>query len=590
MAVESVFTEGILYWHDFCILSSMSIFEGLNVATRGLAASQLGINVTGQNLTNAGTEGYSRKRIEQHAEWRRDGSFGQMGFGVEVYAINRIRNQFVDRMVNDEQSRYGFFTMKDAAYTRIENIFNETNTDHALNTLLNNFWNGWADLHNNPESIGARETLRSTTESLVTQFHSVMTQLSMYKDTINNEIEARVMKINQLTASIHTCNILISESEGPLKYNANDTRDQRDKLLQELALLVDVDYFEDERGVLNVSTSGHTLVSPAKNHLLLIERSLQQADDGSEYARVDVSFELTGKPFNSKSGELRALIDIRDIDIPKYEKSVNEVARTLITEVNKIHNSGYGLLGSTHIEFFDSDPRNFNASNISLAQAIKNDVNDIAAATGGLVRTAEVSFSTTAALALPGDAEVLSFANLGDDRFRYLVKNSFEIRDINGDLLQEGKDYDVDYNAATITFKYSAIDNPFAAGPLDVNIVFKHHDSGFSGPGDGSNALLISQLRDKALMQGDVFGNDTQTINQFYSGMLGRLGAEHNEATSSLETRSLALFHLKERQDEIMGVDMNEEIASLIQYQHTYQASARYLTTLTTMLDTLLNM
>jgi flagellar hook-associated protein 1 FlgK len=575
----------------------MSIFEGLNVATRGLAASQLGINVTGQNLTNAKTEGYSRKRIEQSAEWRRDGSFGQMGFGVEVYAINRIRNQFVDRMVNDEQSRFGFYSIKNDAYARMENIFNETNTDHGLNSLLNEFWNGWADLHNNPESAGARETLRSKAESLVTQFHSVMNQLNVYRSSVNDEIEARVIKINRLTADIHTCNILISESEGPLKHNANDTRDQRDRLLQELAQLVEVEYFEDEHGILNVSSNGHTIVTPAKNHELLIEHSIQQLDDGSQYPRVDVSYALGGDPFNSRLGELKALMDIRDIEIPRYEKAVNDIARTLIAEVNKIHTSGYGLLGTTHVDFFDNDPIAFNASKIRLAEAIKQDVNFIAAATGGIIRTAEVSHDMLGTLANPGDREMLDLASLGDDRYRYLVKNSFEIRvpDPNDPsktiLLQEGKDYDVDYNSATIIFKYSALDNPFAAGPIaGIDIVFKHHDSGFSGPGDGSNALLLSQLRDKTLMEGDFFGRDTQTINQFYSSMLGRLGSDRNDATASYETRSLALFHLKERQDEIMGVDMNEEIASLIQYQHTYQASARYLTTLTTMLDTLLNM
>ncbi len=133
----------------------MSLFEGLNVATRGLSAAQLAINVTGQNITNAGTEGYARKRIEQAADYRRDGSHGQMGFGVEVYSINRIRDQFIDRLVNDEYTRHGYYTAKNNAFDRIESVFHEP-SEEALNTLLNNFWNGWADVANNPDSAGAR--------------------------------------------------------------------------------------------------------------------------------------------------------------------------------------------------------------------------------------------------------------------------------------------------------------------------------------------------------------------------------------------------------------------------------------------------
>jgi flagellar hook-associated protein 1 FlgK len=91
-------------------------------------------------------------------------------------------------------------------------------------------------------------------------------------------------------------------------------------------------------------------------------------------------------------------------------------------------------------------------------------------------------------------------------------------------------------------------------------------------------------------MQGDVFGNSTQTMNQFYSGMLGRLGVERNDAAAGLSNRTDALKQLTTRQNEVMGVNLDEEIANLIQYQHTYQASARFLTTINTMLETLLNM
>jgi flagellar hook-associated protein 1 FlgK len=645
----------------------MSLFESLNVATRGLTSSQLAINVTGQNITNAHTEGYSRKRIEQAAEWRRDGSYGQMGFGVEVYSINRVRDQFIDRLVNEESTRYGYYSIKDSSYARIEDIFAEPR-EFALNSLLNAFWNGWADVANNPESAGAREALRSTTESLVTQFHSVTTQLRSYKETINDEIEARVHKINEIAAGIHRCNVIISGSEGAIGNKANDTRDQRDLLLQQLAQLVDVDYFEDDHGILNVSTNGQMLVSAARNHELVMRRTELTEKDGYQYSRVEVSFALTGTAFEPKQGELRALMDVRDVDIPKYENYINELAKGLITEVNKIHQDGYTLSGLTFIDFFDSEPQNLNAANIKLGQAIKNDINNIAAGTGGKRKSVDDSLkydhqtvksdyanlnnirlydnyssltifdnstepptplvegtdydigtgpdrlltfntSITGPITIettydnsayvvphlePGAVayDVLDLKSINEN-YRFIYKDSLEISVINdyGNKvpLQEGKDYDVDYNTGIITFKYSAT-NAFDKLGTQVYINFDYHETGYGGPGDGDNALLLSQLRNKLLMQGDVFGNSTQTINQFYSGMLGRLGVERNDAAAGLETRAFALQQLMTRQDEVMGVNLDEEIADLIRYQHTYQASARFLTTVNTMLETLLNM
>jgi flagellar hook-associated protein 1 len=593
-----------------------SLFEGLNIATRGLSASQLGINVTGQNITNAGTEGYSRKRIEQSADWRRDGSYGQMGFGVEVYSINRVRDQFIDRLVNDESTRYGYYSVKDASYARIEDIFNESGASRsALNSLLNDFWNGWDDVSKNPESAGARETLRSTSESLVTQFHYLTTQLRSYKDTINDEIEARVNKINELTAGIYRCNMAIAAAENKIGNKANDTRDQRDKMLQDLAQIIDVDYYEDEHGVITVSSNGQLLVSPAKNHELIVSRQEFTERDGHQYAKVEVRLDLTGTEFLPKQGEMRALMDVRDVDIPKYENYVNDLAKSLIAEVNKVHQTGYALSGLSFIDFFDADPNNFSAANIKLGQAIKDDINNIAAGIGGKIinidsmtvnapstppsATDPIPALTISYTSIPPQALSLHMQDLQPPttadgasypQFRHICKGTLTI-EIDGVALKEGLDYYVDYQNAEIIFNDDA-DGKIAEAAMNgtLKLTFDYNATGYAGPGDGDNALLLSQLRNSLVMQGDVFGKSTQTINQFYSGMLGQLGTERNAAGAGLNTRAFALQQLMIRQNEVMGVNLDEEIASLIQYQHTYQASARYLTTINTMLETLLNM
>jgi flagellar hook-associated protein 1 FlgK len=617
-------------WHGFCMLASMSLFEGLNIATRGLAAAQLGLNVTGQNVTNAGTEGYSRKRIEQSAAYKKDGSFGQMGFGVEVYSINRIRDQFIDRLVNQESTRYGFYEMKSRAFTRIEDIFGEQHEHKALNDLLNDFWNGWADLADNPESLGAREAMRFNAQTLAGQFNYLATQLRDYKDIINDEIEDRVKKINQITEGIYRCNMVIASSENTLGNKANDTRDQRDALLQELASLVDVDYFEDEQGILNVSSGGGLLVSAARNHELVANRINMTQQDGYQFARVEVSFASSRKAFEPKSGELRALMDTRDVHIPAYQNYIDDIARTLITEVNKIHQGGYGLaadgkVGLSFMEFFSSDPNHFSAANIQISTAVKESVNNIAAGLGGtLVDVLRLTndpdkvppdFTLTVDTAYqyaqdePYRSVPIFLQNMNhpdSGKFTFLQKGSLviEVRDPNipadslaSRRLVEGQDYVVDYSNGKITFIDNALSqilgDPNATPPTEpmtVEISFKYAENGYAGPGDGQNALLLSQLRDQTVMTGDFFGKNTQTMNQFYAGTLGLLGAERNDADAGLDTRTYALAFLKERQQEVMGVEIDEEMTNLIKYQHSYTASARYLTTINTMLETLLNM
>jgi hypothetical protein len=275
---------------------------------------------------------------------------------------------------------------------------------------------------------------------------------------------------------------------------------------------------------------------------------------------------------------------------------------------------------------------------MQVSVAVKEDINNIAAGLGGsLVDVLRLTNGPTNAggnftlvwddeyaalhpnepprskpIYLPHDVD-----HPDSKKFSFLQKGSLiiEVRDpaVPGDSLAsrrliEGQDYIVDYSTGKITFTDNALSqilsnydadavnatpprDPYSlVTPKEIEISFKYAENGYAGPGDGQNALLLSQLRDQTVMTGDLFGKNTQTINQFYAGTLGLLGAERNDADAGLDTRTYALAFLKERQQEVMGVEIDEEMTNLIKYQHSYTASARYLTTINTMLETLLNM
>jgi flagellar hook-associated protein 1 FlgK len=123
-----------------------------------------------------------------------------------------------------------------------------------------------------------------------------------------------------------------------------------------------------------------------------------------------------------------------------------------------------------------------------------------------------------------------------------------------------------------------------------VDLNFKYNDAGFGGVGDGDNALNISGLRDANLTTPDSTGDNTQTIGEYYASFIGELGIERNAASSNLETSEFLLTQLKQRQDSIAGVSLDEELADLIKFENTYQAAAKYISTLDQMLEILLGL
>jgi len=556
----------------------MSLFEGLSIANRGLAASQLALNVTGQNISNANTEGYSRKRLALSADYRTDGSYGQMGFGVDVRYIERVRNTFIDRQMVTQKSAQGYTEDMDFALERLENIHQEP-SDTGLASALDNFWNSWSDVSNNPADKSSREALKSTTEVLTERFHYTANEISSYKNSINEQISDYTTQINNLASQISDLNQTIASAEGTVTDQANDSRDQRDLLLQELSTIVKISYVEDPSGAVSVTSGGNMLVSPHKALPLEAARETVHTPDGETYSNYTIRYQGSEDTFKADGGRLKALFDIRDTVIPSYEKELNVVAKSLVESVNAVHKTGYNMNRMTGVEFFDEN--NVNASNISLSAAILDDSNNIAAGKGG-------NIVGVAGAALASDATNIADLTTVNTAYRNVAVGSVVLTDTaTGRVLEEGadKDYVVDYELGRIRI---INDGAYPAG-TNFNVDFKYNDSGFSGVGDGGNATDISLIRDKKAIDLDSAGNPTHTISEYYAGYIGRLGVERNQATSNLDTQKALVEQLSGQQESISGVNLDEEMSNMVRYQQTFQASARFLSTIKDMMDVLMN-
>ncbi|MCX7725286.1 MAG: flagellar hook-associated protein FlgK [Chitinispirillaceae bacterium] len=559
----------------------MSLFSVLHIGTRALSASQLAMNVASQNISNADVEGYSRKRLNLAADYRYDTAYGQMGMGVEVINIERMRSAFIDQQIQRQNQEVGYFKEIDYTLESIENIFTEPSDTGILN-YIDQFFDSWQNLSNNPSDISARTMVKTSAEILTNVFHNVANEIDRLRKTRSDEIEDRVAKVNAIAEEIFNLNNEIAIVEVG-NQNANDSRDKRDKLLKELAELIDIEVTENKLGQITVTTSGNILVSPAFVQKLEITTRLYQLRDGSEQTEVGIRFANSKNFYEPKSGQIKGLLDSRDIIIPEYQKKLDELALAIVQKVNELHIQGYTLSGFTGVAFFDETTTG--ARDIDLSPSIKSDVRNIAAASGGEAFAAAVNL-------LPAGRHNFGVNPIQLYRDPTAVPPVAAHNIVRGSVvvttgtvtLREGIDYHIDYLNGTIQMLHSGYDGE------DLSVRFDYRAGGFKGPGDNSNALAIAALRSELTMKPDILGEPTVTFAQFYSSFIGELGLARNSASSNLETRKFLVKQYEAHQDAIAGVSLDEEMANIIKYQHTYQAAAQIITVTGKMLDTLLNM
>ncbi|MBN1129518.1 MAG: flagellar hook-associated protein FlgK [Chitinispirillaceae bacterium] len=559
----------------------MSLFSILNIGTRALNASQLAMNVTGQNISNADVEGYSRKRLTLAADYRWDPGYGQMGMGVDVISIDRMRNAFIDEQIRRQNQEAGIFAEYNYSLEGIENILTEP-SDTGLLRYIDQFFDGWQNLSNNPSDISARTMVKTNAEILIDVFHNLSTEMRNLRQTRNEEISQRVNKINEISEKIYNLNLEIGAIEVTGNRKANDSRDKRDELVKELSTLIEISVVENERGQISVTTSGSILVSPVDFQKIETYTTSFRMPDGTQSTNIGIRFANSKSPYTPTKGQVKGLFDSRDIIIPEYQQKLDVLAIGLVNKVNELHLQGFTLHGYTGITFFDQDITG--ASDIALAPGIMADVKNIAAASGG--ESLPASTNTIAAGSHNfGTPPVQLYRDPAAGTpipARNIVQGTVIVS--NGSvLLQEGLDYHIDYVNGTIQMLHPGYD----ADALTVD--FQYRTNAFAGPGDNSNAIAIAKLRSELTMNPDAIGNPTATFTEYYSSLIGRLGLNRNAAQSNLDTRMFLVRQYEAQQDAVAGVSLDEEMANMVKYQHTYQAAAHLISVTDEMLDVLMN-
>ncbi len=350
-----------------------NIYGILQLAGNALMTHQQAINVTGNNIANVNTPGYSRQRLILAASVIPYTALGPIGNGVEAVEVERIYDRFIGVQINNESQSLGRWEAQKQILESIEVVFNES-FGTGLSEAMNEFWNAWQDLSMNPSGQTEREVLISISENLATIFNQKYAELESSQQGIDANIKGAVGEVNQLVAQIADLNqkIIDTETNGS---TANEYRDQRDLVLKELSELIDINSFEDANGAVKVTLSGGLTLVDGTSHRSLstqINSSTGLVDVlwvGSDGNTVDITNSISG-------GKLSGWLEVRDVTIPDYISRLNDLASTLMQEVNAVHSSGFGLDGSTGYDFFAGT----DASDMQINIDLVNDVNLIAAA------------------------------------------------------------------------------------------------------------------------------------------------------------------------------------------------------------------
>ena len=324
-----------------------SLFE---IARSALTTTQLQLTVAGHNVANVNTEGYSRQQAILTERPPLNGQPGMVGTGVQATQIQRVVDQFINRQLTGIQQNLGNLNTTNRELSQVQRIFNST-SGQDINTLLNNFFAGMQDVATSPADTTPRSVLLQRAVLLTSSLNQAASDLAAQRLNLNQEIQQTVTEINGYAKQIADLNDKIVSAEA-IGQNANDLRDQRDLAINKLAQDVDISTIESANGSVSVfAARGQVLVQGNTTRDLAAVPALDNE------GLFDVGYNTGGTKALSissliSSGRLKGLLDVRDSIIPNVRQSLDRLAATLVNQVNQIHRQGYGLDGSTGLNFF----------------------------------------------------------------------------------------------------------------------------------------------------------------------------------------------------------------------------------------------
>ena len=633
----------------------MGGFTSLNTAVSGLRAAQTGLAVTGHNMSNSQIPGYARQRvIQKDFVYQTIGQspYGALkrGLGNDLNAVEQIRNEFLDITYRKYNSKLNFYTVKAIVGAEIESLLGEMQGSYNFQSVINDMWDSLQELSKNPAGIETRDKFLATCHSFITKANEVYNGLFQYQHRLNEQVRDMVKEINDLVAEINVLNKKIAGTEvtgngdGTVPedrfQNANDYRDARNLCLDRLSALIPIDYYEDAKGVINITVEGNQLLVQGNQNVLGLRYS------ASGYSFVEPVFtksktiltantppsEFTplfnyNKPFsayhNNDDGALKALMYTRGA-APAYWMGEDGIWLPLRWD----HDFAADRPAAADYDLGSADPKyvtdmiiwqnnqdrvaqlyppgNNAAENKRLYEAAMYNYNyavwnvNNAMIPKSMVKIDQIVHSIVTmindALApkiIGPEGNWIMDPNAPFDMYGEQSYVEVFIRD-NNDYRDRFDELGV-YKPEVPGDYYSQ----YSVGNLRLNPLLLDTEGGynflaFSLSGDREDNRLLLDLLDIWADAGHPqysieVGGIRYGIQDAYQKFVVHLGIEVEEAVNYVGAQTIQVAEAERKRDSIMGVSMDEELSFMMKYQYAYQAAARIINVIDSMIDTVVN-
>jgi flagellar hook-associated protein 1 FlgK len=342
-----------------------STFGGLNIMTLGMSAQQLSQNTTGHNVANAKTEGYSRQTVNLVTTTPQQiytaNGMSVAGTGVTTASITRARDFLVDTQYWQKNATRNYWSTQSDVLSKVEEIFNDT-ANSGIQNAMELFQTALGNLASNPGETSTRTSAREAGGALVQTLKTSGDNLISQASDASSRIDTQIMQVNSCSKQIAALNkqIVSQEATGA---TANDLRDQRDKLVDELSALTQVNVSEEKSGAYTVIISGGISLVQGEYATELNVEHEKNAPYGYDTTKVTA---LNGTiNVNFKNGSIASLIDLRDTTINGYLADLDVMAQSLLQDFNTLHKQGKtkdlttpadNFFGVTGIDYTAEDP------------------------------------------------------------------------------------------------------------------------------------------------------------------------------------------------------------------------------------------
>lgn len=585
----------------------MSSLGGIYVGATGLNVSQTSLNVTAHNLANVETKGFVRQQaITKNLSSVKIGESPltpmQKGLGTAIATVKQVRNSFLDQAYRQEFGRQAFYESQSSTVDEVEGFFGELE-GVSFQDDLGDLWTSIQELAKEPDSVAARTSLIQTAVSFTERAENISKQLKDYQINLNTQINNKIDRINEIGDKLTKLNYNIRKFESSGVENANDLRDQRNLLLDELGGIAQISYKENSTGVVNVNLEGVPFVTEDTCYPMaatkISETSEMLKPIWPTYGDIDVyNFDKTPSTAdNTDIGSLKGLLLARGDAQAKY----TDIPKNIPIRSNYNNDNEYNEASQKYNEAVKIYNKTIDSSVIMTVQAefdqfihgIVTTINDV------LCPNKEVTLTDGTKIKILDEDNapvgMNSDKTMGEALFdRKSTKRYSEVQSIsiaNDDGTTSTIQARV-YNEENPTDNYSL----YTLGEIEVNKKILNDYSliplsNNKGTGD-YDIEITKKLMTKWQEPFSTLSPNSLTDNNFndyYTAFTAEL-ANRGEKSDTISTDQASMVQSIDNQRmEVSGVSSDEELTNMIKYQHAYNASARYINVVDQMLETIIN-